>query len=216
MIEKIFEEIESKYTCTAVDVGDFKDVRVEGAKIQVAAYDVEEFGRMSTVSVRGFLGLWKMQSVILNPMEVDMPIYYYHRHDKKGNELCMVEIIDTFLNKREMASLTAVLDQYKSIPDLEVKENWYDEIKLSCGFLKSVKKSEEAVLDELTLAHLREYLKLAEIAPKCGKTRKKEAASDFVEGLVEQSGIAVLQLFRSYYDKKVATKLCRDILFGMK
>ncbi len=216
MINKLLASIKESYECNSVDVGDFKDVKVEGAKIHIEAYDVSGLGRVSTVEVVGFLKLWKMQSMIINPLEKDAPIYYYHRHNRKGNDIYKVEVLNSLLEDRALNEFAPVLEKYASIKDLQDKENWYDEIKMPGCVLKSVKKAECAKLDEVAMEHFSAYLKLVDAAPKCGKTRKKGAAQEFVDGLVEWSGIAVLQLFRAYYDKHVAKALCVDVLFGMK
>lgn len=216
MINKFLSSIKERYECTSVDVGSFKDVRIEGSKIHIEAYDVNGLGRVSTVEVIGFLKLWKMQSLIINPLEVDAPIYYYHRHNRKGNDIYKVEVLNTLLEDRELSEFTPVLEKYASIPDAEDKENWYDEMKMPACVLKRVKKAESEKLDEVATEHFAAYLELLQAAPKCGKTRKKEHMKEFTDGLVELAGIAVLQLFRAYYDKKVAKKLCLDILFGVR
>ena len=119
------------------------------------------------------------------------------------------------LEERQLNQFDEVLKKYASLPDLEDKTNWYDEIKMPGCALKGVKKAEMEKNDQMALEHFAAYMKLIEEAPVCGKARKKAKTQEFVDGLVEQSGIAVLQLFRAYYDKKVAKKLCVDILFGM-
>lgn len=216
MINKFLSEIQNKYLCERVDVGVFNLVKVEGSKIHIEAYDAEGLGRVAMVEVNGFLKLWKMQSMIITPFEKDAPIYYYHRHNRKGNDIYKVEVLNMLLEDRELKEFTPVLEKYASITDVEDKPNWYDEIKMPGCVLKSIKKAESAKMDEVAVDHFMAYLELVENAPKCGKTRKKNATQEFVDGLVEKSGIAVLQLFRAYYDKNVAKKLCLEILFGMK
>lgn len=216
MIRNMLEEIQKRYSCRQVSTGDFAKVSVAGARISIEAYDAEGLGRVAVVFVRGFLNRWKMQSMIIHPLQADIPVYYYHRHDRKGNELCKVELIDTQVNPIEMESVTEVLKKYEHIPDAEDKENWYDDLKMEGTFLKKVKKSEESVLGGLIMDHLCAYLNLTTDAKKCTESRKKAAARPFVDGLVEKGGIAVLQLFRVYYDKLIAKRLCLDILFDMK
>ena len=109
-----------------------------------------------------------------------------------------------------------VLEKYADIRDLEDKPNWYDEIKMPSCILKTIKKAETEKLDEVAKDHFSAYLQVLNTSPACGKTRKKECVKEFTDGLVEESGIAVLQLFRSYYPKNVAKALCLDVLFGMK
>lgn len=216
MINQFLAEIKGLYDCKKIDAGVFENVTVEGAKIHIEAYDVMDLGRVALVEVKGFLNLWKMQSMIVTPMEKDAPIYYYHRHNRKGKDIYKVEVLNTLLEQRELNEFVPVLEKNISIPDLEDKENWYDEIKMPGCVLKSVKKAESEKLDTVAIEHFEAYKKILETAPSCGKSRKKTEMKEFMDGLVEWSGIAVLQLFRAYYDKNVAKKLCLEILFGVK
>ena len=216
MINYFLDELRKKYECKEVDVEDFKEVKIEGTKIYIKAYDVIGMGRVSTVEVDGFLKLWKMQSMIINPLEKDAPIYYYHRHNRKGRDICKIEVLDMLLEVRDIPDFDPVLEKYAHITDLEDKENWYDEIKMSTCILKTVKKAEAAKLDEVAKDHFAAFMKVLETSPTCGKTRKKECVSEFTDGLVDESGLAVLQLFRSYYKKNIAKVLCEKYLFGMK
>lgn len=216
MINHFLTELRKKYECQQVDVGDFKEVKVEGATATIKAYDVEGVGRVSTVEVIGFLKLWKMQSMIINPLEKDAPIYYYHRHNRKGRDIYKAEVLDMLLEEREVPEFDAILEKYVDIQELEDKPNWYDEIKMPSCVLKTVKKNESAKLDEVAKEHFAAYLKVLDNSPVCGKVRKKEFVKEFIDGLVDEAGIAVLQLFRAYYDKRVAKALCVDVLFGMR
>ncbi len=216
MINQFLAKIKESYECSSVDVGDFKDVHVEGAKIHIEAYDAQGLGRVALIEVWGFLKLWRMQSMIIHPLEKDAPIYYYHRHNRKGRDIYKAEVLNTLVDDREIDVFTPVLEKYMSIENLNDKENWYDEIKMSGCVLKTVPKKEKEKLDAVAREHFDTYLKLCQDSPKCGKTRRKASAQEFVDGLVEWSGLAILQLFRSYYEKAVAKALCLEILFGMK
>ena len=216
MINYFLSELKKNYECKQIDVGDFREVKIEGSKITIEAFDVDGVGRVSTVEVIGFLKLWKMQSVIINPLEKDAPIYYYHRHNRKGRDICKIEVLDMLLEVKEYPEFDAILEKYADIQDLEDKPNWYDEIKMPSCILKTVKKDAAAQLDEVTKDHFAVYLKVLEDSPICGKSRKTEFVKEFTDGLVDEAGIAVLQLFRSYYKKHIAKALCLDVLFGMR
>ena len=79
-----------------------------------------------------------------------------------------------------------------------------------------MQKEEKDKLDEIALEHFKAYKRVLMEAPECSKINKKAEMQEFIDGLVEWSGIAILQLFRAYYDKMVAKKLCTDVLFGTK
>lgn len=216
MINQFLNDIKRIYECKKVNIGVFENVTVEGSKIHIEAYDASRLGRVTLIEVKGFLNLWQMQSMIVNPLAKDAPIYYYHRHNRKGNDIYKVEVLNTLLDDRELNEFASVLEKYAEIPDMEDKENWYDEIKMPGTVLKKVKKAEKSKLDELAVEHFNVYKKLLAAAPECSKSRKKAEMKEFIDGLVEWSGIAVLQLFRAYYDKHVAKKLCTDVLFDVK
>lgn len=216
MIRQFLEEVNKVYECKKVNIGVFENVKVEGSKIHMEAYDANGLGRVTLIEVKGFLNLWQMQSLIVNPMSVDAPIYYYHRHNRKGKDIYKVEVLNTLLEDREFEEFVPVLEKYADIPDLEDKENWYDEIKMQSCVLKGVQKEEKDKLDEIALEHFKAYKRVLMEAPECSKINKKAEMQEFIDGLVEWSGIAILQLFRAYYDKMVAKKLCTDVLFGIK
>lgn len=216
MIRQFLEEIDKVYKCKKVNIGVFENVKVEGTKIHMEAYDAEGLGRVTLIEVQGFFKLWYMHSFIVNPMSKDAPIYYYHRHNRKGRDVYKVEVLNTLLDDREFEEFTPVLEKYAEVADLDDKENWYDEIKMQGCVLKTVKKEEKAVLDEMALEHFKAYKKVCNAAPECSKSNKKAEMQEFIDGLIEWSGLAVLQLFRAYYDKMVAKKLCTDVLFGVK
>ena len=216
MISYFLAELKKEYECKKVDVGVFDRVIISGSKTHIEAYDVEGIGRVSMVETIGFLRRWKMQSMFLVPYEKDAPVYYYHRHNRKGNDIYKAEVLNTLLEDRALDEFTPVLEKYADIPDAEDKENWYDEIKMDGCVLKRIKKAEEAKNDEMAKAHFAAYMEVLKNAPACGKTRKTNDMQEFIDGMVEWAGIAVLQLFRAYYDKNVAKKLCLEVLFGVK
>ena len=57
---------------------------------------------------------------------------------------------------------------------------------------------------------------LLEKAHACKKAEKKEKATVVVEEICKQSGIAIVEIFIANYGEKIATKLCNEVLFGLK
>lgn len=216
MIKKMMEEIQSKYKCTPVDAGVFAKVVIDGANFQINAYDVEGLGRVSTVQMKRLVGLWEMQSLIINPLEVDMPIYYYNRHREKGNYIYRVELFDTQMNPMELDALQAVVEKYASIPDEPQNERWYDSMKLPVSLVKKVGKKNKEELEPLAWEHFKTYFDKLENASACKEAEKKKKAKVFVDELCKQSGLAVVEIFLGNYGENVVTKLCNEVLFGMK
>lgn len=212
----MLEEIQKVYKCQKVDIGVFDTVKAEGSTFHIEAYDAENMGRVTIVEMTGFLKLWKAQSMFITPLDKDAPIFYYHRHGRKGNDVLKIEIINTWLKRGALEELTAIQEKYSHIPDAEDKEEWYEEMKLPQTILKRVKKEEAAQLDAFVEDYFNAYMNEVQKAKECERSQKKQKVDKLVKGLAENSGMAIVQFFLAYYDHNVAAKLCKDVLFGTR
>ena len=215
MIQKMMEEIQSKYNCKAVNAEVFEKVVIEGAKFKISAFDVKEVGRVATVEMKRLIGLWEMQSLIITPHEKDMPIYYYNRHREKGNYVCRVEMFDTQLNEIVVSDFIELEKKYDILQDLEQSERWYDDMKLY-GAVKKVEKSKKEELTPYIFEHFQTYMNMLENVQSCKIMQKKKRITTFVDMLCEKSGIAIIEIFLANYGPKVTEKLAKEVLFGLK
>lgn len=214
MIRKMLAEIQNVYKCEKVDIGVFDTVKAEGSTFHIEAYDAKDMGRVTLVEMTGFLKLWKAQSFFITPLDKDAPVFYYHRHLRKGNDVMKIEIINTFLKRMDLVELDAVQEKHNDVPEVEDKEEWYDELKLPQTILKRVKKEESARLDIVAEDYFHAYMKEVEKSKACERSQKKQKVEKLVKGMAEQSGMAITQFFLSYYDHNVTAKLCKDVIFG--
>lgn len=216
MIQKMIEEIKAKYTCKTVDAGVFANVVIEGAKFKICAYDVQGIGRVATVEMKRLIGLWEMQSLIITPYQKDMPIYYYNRHREKGNYIYRVEVFNTQLNDIDVLDMSNVVEKYASLPDEVQNERWYDYLKLPVSAVKKVDKKSKEELSPMIWEHFDAYMKLLDKAAECKPSEKKKKVSVFTKALLENSGIAIVEIFIANYGEKVTEKLVNEVLFGLK
>lgn len=216
MIRKMLEEIQKVYRCEKVNIGVFDTVKAEGSKFHIEAYDAKDLGRVTIVEMTGFLKLWKAQSMFVTPLDKDAPIFYCHRHGRKGNDVLKIEIINTWLKRSTLEELDAVKEKYSNVPDAEDKEEWYEDLKLPQTVLKRVKKEEAAQLDEFAEEYFKAYMREVEKSKECERSQKVQKVEKLAKGLSENSGMAIVQFFLAYYDHNVAAKLCKDVLFGTR
>lgn len=212
----MLEEVQKLYECKKVNIGVFDTVKAEGSTFHIEAFDAKDMGRVTVVEMTGFLKLWKAQSFFITPLDKDAPVFYYHRHLRKGNDVLKIELVNTFIKTVPMETLDAVKEKYSHVPDADDAEEWHDELKLPQSILKRVKKDETAKLDEVAWDYLQTYLGVVENAKECEKSQKTQKVEKLAKGLAEYSGMAIVQFFLAYYDHNVALKLCKDVLFGIK
>lgn len=216
MIQRMLEEIKSKYVCEKQDADVFEKVVIDGATFRINAYNAKGLGRVATVEMKRLIGFWDMQSLIITPFEKDMPIYYYNRHRNKGSYICHLEAFCGKYEQMDFSAMTDVIEKYTSLPDEPPFELWYDEYKLPVCAIKKVEKKRKEELSPLVWEHFRAYMDILENAPVCKPVEKKKRFNSFVKQLCENGGIAVVDIFNATYNKKVTEKLANEVIFGLK
>ena len=212
MTSILLQKIAEKYPLKAIDAGEFSSLSASGMKFSISAYYAEGLGHVSFMSAKGFFGLMKMDTLIINPTELDLPLYSYDRIFAMGNDTLIVELYDTLLGDFDESGLNTAKEKYSAISERDPGEHWYDSIKLKSSISKKGKKKDIKSLDELTILHFDSYLESVASAVS-DKKAKLDKASVYVEGLLEKGGPST-DVFKKTLGEEKCAKLFRKILFG--
>ncbi len=212
MTDKILDLLKDKYELTPVPAGDMAQLKASGMKFIIEAYSAKGLGHVSVMRAKGFLGLMKMDTVIINPTEVDYPLYSYDRIFAMGNDTLIVELYDTLLGAYPQEPLEKVKADYPDLAERDPGQHWYDSIKLASSISKKGGKKQRARFDELALKHFEAYLS-AEAVPVTDLSAKKEKASYYVDGLLEKGGPST-DVFKKTLGVEKTTELFKKVLFG--
>ena len=213
MTNKLLEMINSKYPITQVEVGDKKNLKANGMKFSIQAYKAKGLGHISVMRAQGFFGLMKMDTLIINPYEIDLPLYSYDRIYAAGNDTLIVELYDTLVGDYSQDLMEAVKANYTNLTERDPGEHWYDSIKLDASISKKGKKAQGDKFDELTLKHFEAYLSEGSVV--ADKAKKQQKASYYVDGLLSKGGPST-DVFKKALGNEETAKLFKDILFGTK
>ena len=212
MTTKILDLIKAKYPLSPINAGDMATLKASGMKFSVEAYKAEGLGHVSVMRAKGFFGLMKMDTLIINPTEIDLPLYSYDRILAMGNDTLIVELYDTLIGDYSEEGMISVKEKFASLPERDPGEHWYDSIKLPSSISKKGKKISPE-LDEMTLEHFKAYL-ASSSAPVVDSESKKDMAAVYVNGLLEKGGPST-DVFKKELGVEKTTKLFREILFGI-
>lgn len=190
-----------------------KRMKVSGMTFDIASYKVEGLGHVSAMIASGFFGLMKMDTLIITPTAVDMPLFSYDRVLAMGNDTLIFELYDTLLDKTDLTALETVKEGAKNLPDHDLGEHWYDSIKLAVSLSKKGKRPHTPAFDETAMAYLEGYLAAAKAAAPAPAEAKRERASVYVEGLLTNGGPSTDVFKKGIGDEKTA-ELFRKTLFG--
>ncbi|MBR3879709.1 MAG: hypothetical protein IKJ24_06295 [Clostridia bacterium] len=212
MTDKLLGILKEKYTLDALDVGDFSRLKASGMKFSVAVYRAEGLGHVSVMRARGFFGLMRMDTLMIVPDALDLPLYSYDRIYAMGNDTLIVELYDTLLGERDLSALTAVKERFAHLSERDPGEHWYDSIKLPESISKKGKKAEERDFDALATEHFCAYLGID--APAVSdKEKKRELSARYVEGLLSEGGPST-DVFKRELGAERTAELFRKVLFG--
>lgn len=205
--------IEKKYSLKVKDAGTFAKVKVSGMHFTIESYEAPGLGHVSVMKAKGFFGLMKMDTVIINPTEVDMPLFSYDRVFAMGNDTLIVELYDTLVGKCELTDLDKVKGEYAHLPEHDLGSHWYDSIKLPQSVSKKGKKKQLLEFEQLAEKYLNTYLETASHAESCLSEEKRAKASVYVEGLLEHGGPST-DVFKKHFGEEKTAELFRKVLFG--
>ena len=213
MLQNMLRTITANYHLNAITLGEFTKMKVNGMEFQIWAFHAEGLGHVSAMQAKGFIGLMKMDTLIINPTEKDMPLFSYDRVHAMGNDTLIYELYDTILEKADMSRVEAVKEKYANLPDHDLGEHWYDSIKLAVSLSKKGKKVHTASFDDCAMEYLQSFLEAAEEAPWCDPAGKKEKSSVYVEGLLSNGGPST-DVFKKSLGEEKTGFLFRNFLFG--
>lgn len=215
MTEKMLQKISQWYALTEQDAQGFGKLKVNGMQFHIRTFQAEGLGHVSVMSASGFFGLMKMDTLIINPTQRDMPLLSYDRVYAMGNNTLIYELYDTMLENVEFAPIARVKQSVAHLPDHDLGQHWYDSIKLAVSLSKKGKKVHTAAFDGAAMEYLTAYLQCAETAEACAAEPKRVKASVYVEGLLEHGGPST-NVFKKGIGADKTADLFRNILFGTR
>lgn len=78
MINTFLNVVKKQFVLEEKDVGEFKQQKVSGMKFEIQQFYAKDLGNISIMSAKGFFGLMKMDTFIVNPVEKDLPLCNVH------------------------------------------------------------------------------------------------------------------------------------------
>jgi len=213
MTDRMLEVIAKSFPLTELSCGEYETMKVKGMTFRVRRFEAEGLGNVSCMVASGFFGLMKMDTLIITPTQVDMPLFSYDRVHAMGNDTLIFELYDTLLGQTDLSALEQVKKDAAYLPDHDVGAHWYDAIKLPISLAKKGKKAHTPGFDATVIHYLAKYLQTAKTAAVCEAVPKREKAGVYVEGLLKNGGPST-DVFKKGIGEEKTVQLLRKILFA--
>ncbi len=199
-------------------VGEFKTFKAKGMTFVCESFDAEGLGHVSVMRAKGFFGLMKMDTLVIAPVEKDLPLLSYDRIYAMGNDTLIVELYDTMAqSKADLSAISGVKERYVHLPERfaegEEPKHWYDDIRLPETTSKKGKKGDTLNFDAYALDYISAYLALE--GADCGRAEKIARTEVYATGLITQGGPAT-DVFKQEFGEEKTGEIIRKVIFGTK
>ena len=214
--EKLLRELEGKYTVTKEDIGEDANLSKSGVHFNVESYNVEDIGHLCVITMKAFLGLMRMETVVLSCDGKDMPLINFDWIGVLKNNTFLVEMYKSMLSESNGEFLDACIkirDEDFYIPDYKRGKHWYEDLIMETSYRKTggeyLERYEKAADDYISL-----FVKELDRVPSCNKEEKRAKNKLFADGILK-NGAPVVNRIRKLFGEETAQKLVCKYMYGV-
>lgn len=205
--------LDRQYPMTEFTPEEYKAFRLKGIKFRVRACKAQGLGHVCAMEARAPFGLMTMESIILLPKEIDMPLFSIDIMTMPGRNILIFEVYNTLIQERSFPALAEVKAASASLRDHTSKPMWYDAYLLPETVLKEGTKADALKFAQLSNRELEAFLAECKKAPPCSQAEKKTKNEEFVEKMVSLGGVSS-SLFLNAWGPEKGGRFLREIAFG--
>lgn len=199
------------------DLGPDAHLSKRGMTFNTEAYDVAGIGHLCVMRMKAFAGLMRMETVILAPTQVDMPLFNMDWVRAFGKETQLSELYDDQLQPWPdvcQGEFDRIRQQNEDLADVESDGHWYDAILYPCSCSKQGKGIEDRLV-QIAQDYMASYVAQLGVLPPCDQTKKAAAVRAFAERLFSNDGPAVSQVTK-LFGEQTARRLVVHHLYGVE
>ena len=190
------------------------NIKGEGRHYAIESFNVGTFAHLCTISMKGFLGIDKAESLTCVPYAKDLPILYIEYEKHFANETLNIDFYDTLMEPIPTTKMEQVKNAFAHLPVYEMEPHWFDSLKLAPSDAKKGKKMTKefaAYADRV----IDTYAHCMPTRTFCDEKLKAEKVSGLMEGLITK-GSPTMDFFKKCLGDKDAAKFLREAVFGMR
>lgn len=194
-----------------------------GMTFDTKSCEIKGVGHLCVMRMNAFMGLMKMETIVIAPTKVDMPLFNVDWVSALGTETLIAELYDTQLEPwpgEAQKKFEEIQEEYLDVEDNESGEHWYDSVLYPVSIHKKGKgltdRFNDAAKDYIDLfaAELAELSEPA-AAGKCPADLKRARVGDFARTLVENDGPAV-NMMAKLFGEETMRRIVLKHMYGVE
>ncbi len=190
MVNKALVKLREAFPVTELDAGEFSQIKYGPMQFTIRWFTCKGLGNVSSMQVKGLMGLFTMEMLVINPIERDLPLLSYDWMKVMNKNTLLVELYDTIIGSGcDLSALMDIKQGLSALPDHDLGKHWYDDMKLSPSFAKRAGKKHQSDFENAFLSFIDEYLECYKTAELCpDRDLKRAKSSEYVNGLLKNGG----------------------------
>lgn len=193
-----------------------------GMTFDTKSCEIKGVGHLCVMRMNAFMGLMKMETIVIAPTKVDMPLFNVDWVSALGTETLIAELYDTQVEPwrgEAQKKFEEIQEEYLDVEDNESGEHWYDSVLYPVSIHKKGKgltdRFNDAAKDYIDLfaAELAELSEPA--AGKCPADLKRARVGDFARTLVENDGPAV-NMMAKLFGEETMRRIVLKHMYGVE
>lgn len=194
-----------------------------GMTFDTKSCEIKGVGHLCVMRMNAFMGLMKMETIVIAPTKVDMPLFNVDWVSALGTETLIAELYDTQVEPwpgEAQKKFEEIQEEYLDVEDNESGEHWYDSVLYPVSIHKKGKgltdRFNDAAKDYIDLfaAELAELSEPA-AAGKCPADLKRARVGDFARTLVENDGPAV-NMMAKLFGEETMRRIVLKHMYGVE
>lgn len=210
--------LEQNWKLEREDLGADAHLQKKGMAFDTEAWTIPGLGHLCVMRMKAFLGLMKMETVVLSVTGRDLPLLNLDWVSAAGKETQIAELYDTQLqplSAEQLEVYQALKDRDGDLPDPPpAAPHWYDAILYPCSYHKAGRKLSQR-FNRAAESYLRAFVSRIGEAPACDAAEKGRKVRAFAETLLEKGGPAV-DTVTKLFGAKTARRLILGHMYGVE
>ncbi len=211
--------LNTTYKLNEINCGQFSNLQIQNIAYNIKQYEITSVGNLLLMESKDSTEL-QMLSFVITPYYKNLPLFssdYLFIGEKRN---FLVEYYDLVSEKDSLYNaylnkLQAIKEKYEDLPDMKLKECWYDSLKTIC-IAKKTSIAEDDIMLSIFNENLHTFIETeqqTDILSESEKELKLQITRDYVNNLVDSGGVST-NVFKNSMGAESTKKFFNEVFFG--
>lgn len=213
------QKMKEHYTLVEYPTNEFEKLHIQSMDYTVRQFEVVGVGNLLVMDSKDSNAL-QMASFVLTPFYKNLPLFSTDYMYIQGRRSFLIEFYDLVDKQDEfylayMKKFQALKDAHAALPDMPLRECWYDSMKPVCTAKNTTPENDDEILT-MFMDNLTTFIDMEQnAAPLSEEEMKKkwELTQAYTDGLVDNGGVST-DVFKAVIGPESTKKFFNSVFFG--